>query len=179
MRVSHLPLQTWHSLKLPLRGRHGHTGIGTLTSALDLAQLSKEGKALLMSVLMLALPCSNHSVYVTVLHAPRRPRQQKTCSVLFCLPCYWTDFEDPLKTFWGIVSPAYVGSITTSNPSGLLNNISKAIKASFQEDASGSAESGWESQPNYFQLVVNCRKVDFTSLELQLPLIKSRLCCRW
>lgn len=128
-------------------------------------------------MLMLVPPGSNHSVYVMVPHAPSRPCQQKTCSILFCLPHCWTDFEDPLKTFWGIVSPAYVGSITPSNPSGLLNNISKAIKASFQEDASGSAESGWESQPNYFQLVVNCRKVDFTSLELQLPLMKSQLCC--
>lgn len=166
MRASHLPLKTWHCLKLPLRGRHGHTRVSTLTSALDLAQLSKERKALLVLMLMLVLPCSNYSIYVTAPHAPPRLCQQKACSILFRLPRYWTDFEDPLKTFWGIVSPAYVGSITTSNPSGLLNNISKAIKASFQEEASGSAESGWESQPNYFQLVVNCRKVDFTSLEL-------------
>lgn len=166
MTASHLPLKTWHCLKRPLRGRHGHTSVSTLTSALDLAQLSKERKALLVLMLRLVLPCSNHSVYVTAPRAPPRLCQQKACSILFRLPHYWTDFEDPLKTFWGIVSPAYVGSITTSNPSGLLNNISKAIKAGFQEEASGSAESGWESQPNYFQLVVNCRKVDFTSLEL-------------
>lgn len=86
-----------------------------------------------------------------------------------------------LRTFLrhsGYCFLAYVGSITTASPSGLLNNISKAIKPSFQENASGSAVSGWESQPNYFQLVVNCGEVDFTSLELQLPLIKSRLCWR-
>lgn len=109
MRGSHLPLQTWHSLKLPLRGRHGHTGVSTLTSVLDLAQLSMEGKALLMSELKLVLPCSNHSIYVTVLHAPPRPHQQKTCSVLFCLPRDWTDFEDPLKTFWGYCFPSICG----------------------------------------------------------------------
>lgn len=100
-------------------------------------------------------------------------------SILCCRPHSWLDrLWGPFEDILGYCFPAYVGSITASNPSGLLNNISKAIKASFQEDASGSAESGWESQPNYFQLVVNCRKVDFTSLELQLPLIKSRLCWR-
>lgn len=103
---------------------------------------------------------------------------ENALSFIFCfLATSWTDFEYLFKTF-GVCFPAYVGSVTTSTPSGLLNNISKAIKPSFQENARGSAVSGWKPQPNYFQLVVNCREVDFTSLERQLPLIKSRLCWR-
>lgn len=110
-------------------------------------------------------------------HHPWGLSAENTVSFLsFSLPVGQT-----LRTFLrhsGYCFPAYVGSVTTTTPSGLLNNISKAIKPSFQENASGSAVSGWESQPNYFQLVVNCGEVDFTSLELQLPLIKSRLCWR-
>ena len=105
------------------------------------------------------------------------PAENAFSFIFLFLATSWTDFEDLFKTF-GVCFPAYVGSVTTSTPSGLLNNISKAIKPSFQENASGSAVSGWKSQPNYFHLVVNCGEVDFTSLELQPPLIKSRLCWR-
>lgn len=173
--ASHLPLKTWHSLKSHLGCRHWHTWASAHWH-LFLILLSFQRQE--RGCWCWCCCCPNASMCYSSRMLPQGPASTKH-SILCCLPYYWRGrLWGPFEDILGYCFPAYVGSITTSNPSGLLNNISKAIKASFQEDASGSAESGWESQPNYFQLVVNCRKVDFTSLELQLPLIKSRLCWR-
>lgn len=51
--------------------------------------------------------------------------------------------------FWGEGLLASVGSVTVSTPSGARNNISKAIRPRFRENAGGSSACGWESQPNY------------------------------
>lgn len=179
IRASHLPPKPRTLLKaVPQKHRHGHTHLHAHTLHLG-SCLAFKGRKTVVDVAIEVSPYQIVVVYIIASTCSPRPACRKHTWFYFFFPTTnWKDFEDPLKTFQGCYFLAYVGSTTTSTPSGLLNNISKAIKASFQEDASGSAVSGWESQPNYFQLVVNCGKVDFTSLELLLALIKSLLCWR-
>lgn len=93
-------------------------------------------------------------------HSPGAlPADKHVSFAFFSLTTCRTGFEDPLKTFGGVVSwqtrAALLFLPTPPCPPGLLDNISKAIKPSFQGNAGSSAVSGWESQPNYSQLVMN------------------------
>lgn len=125
-----------HTAEAQMRGPYPHTGppSHSPTCTRNPARLSEAGTTWLRLISVLFFIKLLWSVCVTPPATPLGALPAENTQLhVFVLATSWTDFEDPLKTFWGIASPHMWAVLLFQPPQGYLTTSAKQLSPVFRK----------------------------------------------